>query len=294
MSFKSATEDNGGTTTGYDPAPIIPSTTLEGDALVAIVGTTDNAPSIAPTPPSGWTLQDSGSMPIDGTAAASPHAVWIYMRDGGASAADEAAAGSGTYQWTFAGAEEQYAVMINADPATWGQFAKNELTGTRTTIDAPSVTTTVANELVFHCALKDAGVAFTSTPAGTQFMNGIIGATSGAGGAYRGVYAEFGIGATGVKAFTHASEESNGYTFSLVPTAVATCEQAEFQWRENDGNEATATDRETQNTDTTSVIGTFEILRLRFGIQYTNDPAAESVEFQYKEAGDAATQWSKV
>jgi hypothetical protein len=223
MSFKSATVSNGGTTTGFDPAPIIPSTTLEGDALVAIVGTTDNAPDISPTPPSGWTLQASASMPIDGTAAVSPHAVWIYMRDGGASAADEAAAGSGTYTWTFGGAEEQYAVMINADPALWGEFAKNEVTGAQTSINAPTVTTSVDDELVFHCALKDAGIAFTSTPSGTNLaeLDLIIGATSGAGGAARGVWEEFPASTvTGVKAFTHASEESNGYTFSLTPDAA--------------------------------------------------------------------------
>jgi hypothetical protein len=292
MSFRSSTESNGGASAGFDPAPVIPSTVLEGGYGITIVGTTDNAPSIAPTPPSGWALVASGSMPIDGTAAVSPHAVWIYERTGGWSAADETNAGSGTYQWTFAGSEEQYAIMIDADPATFGEFAKNELTGTRTTINAPSVTTTDANELVFHCALKDGGVAFTSTPAGTLFMSNIIGDTGGAGGAYRGVHAEFGIGATGTKAFAHASEESNGYTFSLVPVAAVTREQDSFRFEDDDGTESGSTFLAAQNVDINRAAE--KPFRLRQGVQYVGDPPTESVEVQYKENGDAATEWRKV
>lgn len=220
MSFKSATSVKSATPgDGFDPDIVIPSGTLEGDALVVLVGTSDNSPDITPTGPSGWTLQAAGSMPVDGTGAASNPAVWIYLRDDGASADDETNAGTGTYLWTFSGAASQFGMMINADPATWGQFAKNELTGNRTTINAPAVTTTDADELVFHCALKDDSALFSGFPSGTQFLNITIGTGAG-GGAFGGVHAEFGIGDTGVKAFTHASNESNGFTFSLAPTAA--------------------------------------------------------------------------
>lgn len=293
MSYKNHTVSNGGTTTGFDPAPVIPTGTLEGDCLAAVVMTSDNNPDISPTPPSGWTLQASGSMPIDGTAATSPNAIWIYLRDSGASAADETNAGSGTYTWTFSGSEEQMATMINCDPATWGQFAKNELTGTRTTIDAPTVTTTDANELVFHCAGKDGGVVFTGFPSGDATMlSELIGATSGAGAAFGIVREEYvSPGATGVKAFTHANEESQGFTFSLVPDAVGTRDQEAFRYYE-DGTESGATALENQNVDLS--IGKETTFGLRVGTQTVGDVPTESCTLEYKENGDAASEWRKV
>lgn len=219
--YKSIAIDNGGATTGYDPVLTVPANAAEGDRMTVIVQTSDNDPSIAPTPPATetWTLESSGNMPIDGTAAASPSAVWVYGKD--VSADDEANAGTKTYTWTFAGSEEQCGFLVLTGPANFGQFAKNELTGTRTTIDAPSVTTTVANELVYHCALKDGGVLFTGVPSGDATRaHEIFGDTGGAGACMGVVEQEYvSPGATGTKAFTHATEESNGYTFSLVPAA---------------------------------------------------------------------------
>ncbi len=290
MSFKQVTVSNGGTSAGFDPVLTVPSQTLEGDRLTVVVQTSDNAPDITPTPP-GWTLEASGSMPIDGTAAVSPSAVWIYGKD--ASAADESGAGSDTYTWTFSGSEEQCGWMVLTDPATFGEFAKNELTGNRTTIDAPTVTTTVVDELVFHCALKDGGVAFTSTPAGTLFMDETFGATSGAGAAARGVYAEFGIGGTGVKAFTHASEESNGYTFSLVPVSLVSYEQEGHQFRQDDGSEVAATDIGAQDSNITAAKQINRRLRVLVDT-IDGDPPSEGVTLEYRKVGDGTTEWRPV
>ena len=293
MSFKAVDIDNGGATTGYDPVLTVPGSALEGDRMTVVVQTSDNDPSIAPTPPATetWTLEASGSMPVDGTAAVSPAAVWIYGKD--VSADDETNAGTKTYTWTFGGSEEQCGVLILSDPATFGQFAKNELTGTRTTIDAPSVTTTVANEDVYHCALKDAGIAFTGLPSGDATVaDEIFGATSGAGAALAIVREEFAsIGATGVKAFTHASEESNGYTFSLEPDAVPAREQEGFRWYE-DGTESGSTAIENQDVDATVAAETTTQCRVLTDV--TNDAPSEGFRLDYKRSGDGAAEYRPV
>jgi len=111
MAFKqSSTSGFGGSTAGFDPVLTVPSQTLEGDLMVVVVQTSDNNPDISPTAPGGWTLFSAGSMPVDGTAATSPSAVWIYSKD--ASAADEAGAGTDTYTWTFSGSEEQVGIAV--------------------------------------------------------------------------------------------------------------------------------------------------------------------------------------
>lgn len=215
--YKAIDIDNGGTTSGYDPVLTVPSATLEGDRMTVVVVTSDNNPSIAPTAPSGWSLEASGSMPIDGTGAVSPAAAWVYGKD--ASADDETGAGTDTYTWTFSGSEEQCGVLILTEPAAFGQFGKDETSGTHTSIDAPSVTTSVANELVYHCAIKDAGVSFSGFPSGDATRaDETFGATSGAGAALGIVEEEYASpGATGTKTFSHANEESNAFTFSLEP-----------------------------------------------------------------------------
>ena len=217
---KSVDVSNGGATGGFDPVLTVPGAAVEGQRMTAVVMTTDNAPDITPTAPSNetWTLEASGSMPVDGTGATSPPAVWIYGKD--VSADDETNAGTKTYTWTFGGGEEQLGALILTDGADFGQFAKNELTGTRTSIDAPTVTTTVASEVVFHCALKDAGDYFTVLPSNDAGVaEEIIGDSGDAGGALVIVAEEFlSTGATGAKTFTHGSQESNGFTFSLEPT----------------------------------------------------------------------------
>jgi len=216
MAYKSQEESFGDTSTGFDPDLLVPADALEGDFMVVCVQTSDNAPDISPTPPSNetWTLAESGSMPIDGTSAASPNAVWIYYKD--VSADDEANADSKTYQWTFGGSEEQMGVLFLFDPAVWGQFAKTELTGNRTSIDAPSVTTTVADETVYHCCKKDSGTAFTALPSGTVRVNENYGATNGAGAAHALIEEVFASpGATGTKTFEFDSEECDSYTFSV-------------------------------------------------------------------------------
>lgn len=294
MSYKAVDIDNGGTTTGYDPVLTVPASALESDRMTVIAFTSDNTPDITPTPPSTetWTLESSGSMPVDGTGAASTPAVWIYGKD--VSSDDEANAGTKTYTWTFAGSEEQLGILLLTDPAEWGQFAKNELTGTRTTIDAPTVTTTIADELVYHCALKDAGVAFSGFPSGDATRaSEIIGATNGAGAAIGVVEEEYAsTGATGTKTFTYASsEESNGFTFSLEPLSLATIEQEGFRFYE-DGTESGSTVLEDQDTDIT--IAQETTFQERVLLNATGDPATHQFQLDYKESSDGAAEWRKV
>lgn len=294
MAYKATDIDNGGTTTGYDPVLTVPASAITGDRMVVVVMTSDNNPSIAPTPPATetWTLEASGSMPIDGTAATSPAAVWIYGKD--VSADDEANAGTKTYTWTFGGAEEQIGILLLYDPAEFGEFAKNELTGNRTSIDAPEVTTTVANEIVLHCAHKDGGVVFTGFPSGDATRaSEIIGATNGAGAAIGMVEETYaGTGGTGAKTFTHATFPSNGWTFSLRPLAVASYEQEGFVWRDDDDDEANATSLESQDTPITRAVDTNT--RLRVLTDITDDPGSDALTLQYKRDDEAASEWRTI
>lgn len=218
-----ATNSNGfgSNSPGNDPVLTVPATAVEGDYMVAIITTDDNNPAQTITPPATetWTLQESGLMPIDGTGAASPAAIWIYTKF--VSADDEANAGSKTYTWQDSvGTEEQAGLLILlSDVQEWGEFATNLLTGNRTNVDAPSIDTTEANEIVFHAAFKDTGAAFTGLPSGTSTINSAWGPTNAAGAALAVVYDVYpSITTTGVKNFTHANTPSNGFTFSLRPT----------------------------------------------------------------------------
>lgn len=215
------TDGFGANTTGNDPTLTVPANAVQGDYMVVLFMTDDNNPAQTITPPASetWTLQESGSMPVDGTGAVSPPAVWVYTKV--VSADDEANAGSKTYTWQdSAGSEEQAAILILLDNVSgWGEFATNVLTGTRTNIDAPSVDTSEDNEIVFHGAFKDNSAVFTGLPSGTSVVNSGWGPGTDAGAAFGLVYEVYpSNGTTGTKNFTHASNESNGFTFSLRPT----------------------------------------------------------------------------
>ncbi|MCA9354020.1 MAG: hypothetical protein KC877_00695 [Candidatus Kaiserbacteria bacterium] len=211
----------GASTAGNDPVLTVPANAVEGDYMVVIFTTDDNNPTQTPTPPSSetWTLQESGLMPVDGTAAVSPPAAWIYTKF--VSADDEANAGTKTYTWQdSAGSEEQAAQLILLNNVKgWGEFNTNLLTGNQTSINAPSVTTTETNEIVFHAAFKDNNATFTALPTGSTVVNSGWGPASDAGAALGIVYAVYPtVGATGAKTFSLASNEANGFTFSLQPT----------------------------------------------------------------------------
>lgn len=222
MSYKghSVTDDD---TTGYDPVLTVHASTLEGDEMVALIATVDNDPDATPSTPGGWALQQG---PIETGDGGSPPALWIYTKT--ASAADESGAGSDTYTWTFSG-EQQWGMMILADPASWGEYGANT-NGSAVTIDAPSVTTTVADELVFFIGLKSVDNFWDTLPAGldAQLAHDLIGSATEThvGGfatiaVYRNEYA--GTGATGAKTFAftvQAADDVIGVTFSLAPDAV--------------------------------------------------------------------------
>jgi hypothetical protein len=226
MAFKAIDIDNGGTTTGYDPTLTVPASALQGDRMTVVVSTSDNSPDITPTPPATetWTLEDAGSMPVDGTGAASPPAVWVYGKD--VSADDEANAGTKTYTWTFSGSEEQCGILILTDPAEFGEFAKDETSGNSTSRDAPSVTTTVNDELVYHCAIKDNDAAFTVIPSGITRWSEGFGPASDAGANMAGVEETYASpGPTGAKTYELPNNEVNTFTFSLRPLGVAAPKQ---------------------------------------------------------------------
>ena len=107
--------------------------------------------------------------------------------------------------------------------ATSGPGATNLITGTHASIDAPSVTTTTPHEIVFHCMFLDSGSATDpGKPSGTERVDDEFGAAND-GGARLTVIEEVypTAGATGAKTFTHASNESNGFTFSVRDAAAA-------------------------------------------------------------------------
>lgn len=81
-------------------------------------------------------------------------------------------------------------------------------------------------------------------------------------------------------------------TVEIVGTDLAASEQDDFRFEDDDGSESGSTFLEAQNVDLTRAKET--PFRLRQGVQHTGDPAAQSVTLQYKENGDAATEWRDV
>jgi hypothetical protein len=215
MAFKEATAN------GFSIGPytsvngLIPSNTVTGDIMTAVFVTT-NTPSV--TPPSGWTLQSSGSMPVQTTAAVSVAEARVYTKT--ANSTDETNAGTGTYTWST-GTVNCAIVIMTSDPGEYSQFAKTELGTTVASANAPSVTTTTVNELVYHCCLKDGGngAPFGTDPSGTVAVKDYVGTDTVGSGAGLWIVAETfaSAGATGVKVFPLSSgtEEFGTFTFSI-------------------------------------------------------------------------------
>jgi hypothetical protein len=295
MSFKQFTENSyGGTTGGNSVVLTVPSSTLENDLMVAIISTDDNTPAITITPPSGWTIAPE-TMPITGVGAVSDPAVWIYTRD--ASAGDETGAGTDTYTWSFSGAEEQAGLCILLDPGVWGQFATNVLTGTGTTIDSPTITTQVDDEVVFFGADKDNPVVFTGTPGGVDAVvnNDGYGPANDGGAATAVARQEYptALTATGTKQWTLAVNERQGWTFSIEPTATATWEQEGYRWRDDNGTEITADWLLAQDTSPLERNAGLTT-RLRMLLDATGDPPTEQVTIQFKRDDEAAGEWRDI
>ncbi len=70
------------------------------------------------------------------------------------------------------------------------------------------------------------------------------------------------------------------------------CDQEGFRWRNDDGNEAAATFRQAQDVDET--VASETTLRLRVLVDGLDDPDAESYQLEYKETGDADTEFRVV
>lgn len=293
MGYKNHTVDNGGDTGGYDPAPAIPTGIAVDDFLVAVI-TRSNDTAGDPTPPAGWTLEESADMPIE-TAAVSNSGHWIYTRTADQGDVDDV--GTSPYTWTFGGSLVHMGVMILCDPAEWGEWAFDITTGDTesiASISAPSVTTTVNDELAFYIANRDAGYNFTVFPTGDVTIDEAQGNTNGAGMGLGIVIDEIASpGATGAQAFTvDPSDQAVSCTFTLRPLAVAARDQEAFRFADDDGDEDDATFLASQNTDISRAPEA--PFRVRIGTQLVGDPATETAKLQYKETSDGATEWRDV
>ncbi len=69
-------------------------------------------------------------------------------------------------------------------------------------------------------------------------------------------------------------------------------EQEGFQWREDDDNEALATDIGAQDANLTAPVATSK--RLRSLTNYTGDPPAEAITRQERRVGDADSEWRTI
>lgn len=71
-----------------------------------------------------------------------------------------------------------------------------------------------------------------------------------------------------------------------------TSEQEGFRFRNDDGNEANATWRATQDSNITQPIST--TTRLRFLLDMTGNPSSQTITLQYKRKDEASDQWRKI
>lgn len=76
------------------------------------------------------------------------------------------------------------------------------------------------------------------------------------------------------------------------PTGPPTSDQEGFRWRNDDGDEASATWKAAQDTDI--VMGVGITTRLRVLIDYSGDPDTATATLQYKRSDEADTEWRLV
>lgn len=186
-----------------------PAGVVSGDVLIAIIGYYN--PTAPITPPSGWTLGDSGS---NGNNAGA----WYRKAAGGSEPS--------TYSWTFTGSDESEVVILaysGIDTTTpVGAYSKNTATGGDGGVVATGVTATNAGSLLF-LAGTNAGYAIgkpLQPPSGMTERAEIQGASFGA--AYAADL-EIAAGATGDKTATRESGGTNTgpYTAFLVALNAA-------------------------------------------------------------------------
>lgn len=81
-------------------------------------------------------------------------------------------------------------------------------------------------------------------------------------------------------------------TIEIVGTLLAAKDQEAFRFADDDDDEDAGTFLAAQNVDVSRDAGA--PFRVRVGTQMTGDPPAEAATLQYKENGDAATEWRDV
>lgn len=86
----------------------------------------------------------------------------------------------------------------------------------------------------------------------------------------------------------------NRSLFVLEFTETVSRDQEGYRWRDDDGSESTASWHESQDTSHQMDYGSTDNIRLRVLTDYTGDPPAEAITLEYKEVGDADTEWRSI
>jgi hypothetical protein len=202
-----------------------PSGTASGDLLIGVIVTDGDAGTF--TPPSGWTLINSGTADPGGITDQVTLGAW-YKIAGGSEPP--------SYTWNWTNSQAVYAFIIritghdSSNPIhVWG-VATGSSTGISITITCPDVTTTVDDTLVLRIFGSDRAMNFGSYPSGHTGI--AFDSSSGdnttpwqctGGAAYK---TQATAGATGTADFTaipnvSATEEWRALTVVIAPPAAA-------------------------------------------------------------------------
>jgi len=202
-----------------------PSGTANGDLLIGVVVTDEDAGTF--TPPSGWTLINSGTADPGGIADQVTLGTW-YKIAGGSEPP--------SYTWSWTNPQTVYAFIVritghdSSNPINvWGVDTGSS-TGTIITITCPDVTTTVDDTLVLRIFGADRAMNFGSYPSGHTGIT--FDSSSGdnttpyqctGGAAWQ---AQATAGATGTADFTAipnvgTTEEWRALTIAIAPPAAA-------------------------------------------------------------------------
>ncbi|OYW84522.1 hypothetical protein B7Z17_03955, partial [Candidatus Saccharibacteria bacterium 32-49-10] len=179
----------GATTVGI----AMPTGVVQNDVMVAAI-TFQGGTGVTVTPPTGWNLVQRQ----DSTTTLGQALYWKLA----------AAGESGTYTWTLSKSRKASGVIMaysGVNTASPIDISGGQANASSATITAPSVTTTVANDMLVGFFGENAGTAFTATTLGTSIVaSGFSTGTgkqvlTGTGGAYA---LQAAIGASGTKTAT--------------------------------------------------------------------------------------------
>jgi len=129
----------------------------------------------------------------------------------------------------------------------------------------------------------------------TSYVNGVDTITGGGtntGGTLGSATRELNAASENPAIFTlTGSERWSAITFAIRPSSSLT-EQEGFRFRNDDGSESAATFRQSQ--DVNDSVARNVNIRLRLLVNATGDPDSEQYQLEYKETGDAASEYRAV